>query len=188
MAIRIDGKAIAADIRAELAVRADALKAKGVTPCLAVILAGEDPASKIYVRNKRRACKEIGIESRAVLLPEEVTEEESAREEAAKEEMPKDEELDGKAEVLTMWDYLLMLIILAIPVVNVIVCIIWIVGKNGNPNRRNFAKAWMVLAVVGTLLSGALTFGMVRFMMDPFVKWEQHIEYTLPQEQFIDSR
>ena len=74
MAIRIDGKAIAADIRAELAVRVTELKAQGVQPCLAVILAGEDPASKIYVRNKRRACKEIGIESRAVLLPEDVTE------------------------------------------------------------------------------------------------------------------
>ena len=113
--------------------------------------------------------------------------EEPVKEEAAKEEIPKEEKQDGRTEVLTMWDYLLMLIILAIPVVNVIVCIIWIVGKNGNPNRRNFAKAWMVLAVVGTLLSGALTFGMVRFMMDPFVKWEQHIEYTLPQEQFIDD-
>ena len=74
MAERIDGKAIAADIRAELAGRVTELKAEGIQPCLAVILAGEDPASKIYVRNKRRACKEIGIESRAVLLPEDVTE------------------------------------------------------------------------------------------------------------------
>ena len=74
MAIRIDGKAIAADIRAEQATRVAALKEKGIQPCLAVILAGEDPASKIYVRNKRRACKEVGIESRAILLPEDVTE------------------------------------------------------------------------------------------------------------------
>ncbi len=92
MAIRIDGKAIAADIRAELAVRANALKEKGVTPCLAVILAGEDPASKIYVRNKRRACKEIGIESRAVLLPEEVTEAELI---AKIEELNADPTVDG---------------------------------------------------------------------------------------------
>ena len=74
MAIRIDGKAIAADIRAEQTTRVAALKEKGIQPCLAVILAGEDPASKIYVRNKRRACKEVGIESRAILLPEDVTE------------------------------------------------------------------------------------------------------------------
>lgn len=108
------------------------------------------------------------------------------KEEPVKEETV-EERNDGKAEVLTMGQYLLMLIILAIPVVNVIACIIWIVGKDGNPNRRNFAKAWMVLTVVGTILSGMLTFGMVRFMMDPIVEWEQHIEYTLPQEQFVDD-
>ena len=76
MAVLIDGKAMAAEIRAEMAARAAALKEKGVEPCLAVILAGEDPASKIYVRNKRRACKEVGIASRQILLGEDVTEEE----------------------------------------------------------------------------------------------------------------
>ena len=80
-----------------------------------------------------------------------------------------------------------MLIILAIPVVNVIVCIFWIIGKNGSPNRRNLAKAWMILAVVGTLLSGALTFAMTQFLMDPIVNWEHHIEYSIPEEQFIDG-
>ena len=107
-------------------------------------------------------------------------------EESVKEERT-EEQFEEKADVLTMWEYLLILILMAIPVVNVIVCIFWIVGKNGNPNRRNFAKAWMVLAVVGTLLGGALTFGVTQFLMDPIVKWEQHIEYTIPQEQFIDD-
>ena len=107
-------------------------------------------------------------------------------EESVKEERI-EEQVEEKADVLTMWEYLLILILMAIPVVNVIVCIFWIVGKNGNPNRRNFAKAWMVLAVVGTLLGGALTFGVTQFLMDPIVKWEQHIEYTIPQEQFIDD-
>lgn len=74
--MRIDGKAIAAEIRLELRQRAENLRARGIVPCLAVILAGEDPASKIYVRNKKRACEEIGIVSREVLLPGEVTEEE----------------------------------------------------------------------------------------------------------------
>ena len=92
MAVRIDGKAIAADIRAELTGRVAALKEQGVQPCLAVILAGEDPASKIYVRNKRRACKEIGIESRAVLLPEDVTEQELI---AKIEELNADDAVDG---------------------------------------------------------------------------------------------
>ncbi|MBR4934917.1 MAG: hypothetical protein IKZ01_03500, partial [Anaerotignum sp.] len=107
-------------------------------------------------------------------------------EETVKEEKI-EEQFEEKADVLTMWEYLLILILMAIPVVNVIACIFWIVGKNGNPNRRNFAKAWMVLAVVGTLLGGVLTFGMTQFLMDPIVKWEQHIEYNIPQEQFMDD-
>ena len=106
--------------------------------------------------------------------------EEPLREEAIKEN-------ENKTDVLSVWEYLLMLIILAIPVVNVIVCIFWIIGKNGSPNRRNLAKAWMILAVVGTLLSGALTFAMAQFLMDPIVNWEHHIEYSIPEEQFIDG-
>ena len=74
MAKILDGKAVAAEIRAELKVRAGALRADGVVPCLAVLLAGDDPASKIYVRNKKRACAEIGIESRELLFPADVTE------------------------------------------------------------------------------------------------------------------
>ena len=89
------------------------------------------------------------------------------KEETFKEETIKENE--NKTDVLSVWDYLLMLIILAIPVVNVIVCIFWIIGKNGSPNRRNLAKAWMILVVVGTLLSGALTFAMTQFLMDPIV-------------------
>jgi len=76
MAQIIDGKAVAADIKAELRLRADALRARGVVPCLAVVMAGDNPASAIYVRNKRRACKEVGIESRYVKLESDVTQEE----------------------------------------------------------------------------------------------------------------
>lgn len=73
MAQIIDGKAVAAEIKAELRVRADALRAKGIVPCLAVVMAGDNPASAIYVRNKRRACKDVGIESRYVKLDADVT-------------------------------------------------------------------------------------------------------------------
>ena len=106
-----------------------------------------------------------------------------------KEETYKEEKRDdSRAAVLSVWDYLLMLIILAIPVVNIIVCIFWIVGKNGNPNRRNFAKAWLVLAVIGTILSGILAFGVAQFViMDHPVNIHEHIEYSIPQEQFIDE-
>ena len=76
MAKIIDGKAVAADIKSELKLRADALRVRGVVPCLAVVMAGDNPASAIYVRNKRRACKEVGIESRYVKLDSTVTQEE----------------------------------------------------------------------------------------------------------------
>ena len=65
----IDGKAIAQEVRAEWKVRADALIARGVTPGLAVIIVGEDAASKVYVGNKVKACAELGLHSEHIALP-----------------------------------------------------------------------------------------------------------------------
>jgi methylenetetrahydrofolate dehydrogenase (NADP+)/methenyltetrahydrofolate cyclohydrolase len=59
----LDGNALSAKLREQLAVRAAACKEKGVTPCLAVILVGEDPASQVYVRNKVNGCEKTGIRS-----------------------------------------------------------------------------------------------------------------------------
>lgn len=60
----LDGKALAAKIRQQIAATITARKAEGLKqPGLAVILVGDDPASEIYVRNKRRACEEVGIQS-----------------------------------------------------------------------------------------------------------------------------
>lgn len=59
----IDGKQVAADMRAELKIKVAGLKEKGIVPGLAVVLVGEDPASKSYVTAKERACEEIGIYS-----------------------------------------------------------------------------------------------------------------------------
>lgn len=59
----IDGNALSRQLRTDVASRASALKARGVTPGLAVILVGEDPASAVYVRNKVKACAETGIHS-----------------------------------------------------------------------------------------------------------------------------
>jgi methylenetetrahydrofolate dehydrogenase (NADP+)/methenyltetrahydrofolate cyclohydrolase len=70
----IDGKAIAQEVRAEWKVRADALKARGVTPGLAVIIVGEDPASKVYVANKVKACAELGLHSEHIVMPAETSE------------------------------------------------------------------------------------------------------------------
>lgn len=72
----IDGKALAAEVKQEAARQTEELKAKGITPCLAVILVGEDPASQVYVRGKINDCAQCGIESRNIRLPEETTQEE----------------------------------------------------------------------------------------------------------------
>ncbi len=62
-AVIIDGAAVSKVIRAQFKTRVDALKAKGITPGLAVILVGENPASQVYVRNKAKACADIGMYS-----------------------------------------------------------------------------------------------------------------------------
>ena len=59
----IDGNALSSRLRAEVAARAQALKARGLTPGLAVILVGDDPASAVYVRNKVKACADTGVHS-----------------------------------------------------------------------------------------------------------------------------
>lgn len=76
MAQIIDGKAIAAAIRQEIAAETAALQAQGITPCLAVILVGNDPASQTYVRNKQRACAEVGFAARQIDLPADTTQQE----------------------------------------------------------------------------------------------------------------
>ncbi len=68
----IDGNALSTSVREKLAERAAALSAKGVTPCLAVILVGEDPASAVYVRNKVNACEKAGIRSLKDVYPMDV--------------------------------------------------------------------------------------------------------------------
>lgn len=70
----IDGKQIALDVRAGVAEKVAALKAKGITPCLAVVLVGENPASVSYVTGKRKALAEAGMADRSEVLPENTTE------------------------------------------------------------------------------------------------------------------
>jgi methylenetetrahydrofolate dehydrogenase (NADP+)/methenyltetrahydrofolate cyclohydrolase len=71
----IDGKAIAQQIREEIREQVAILKEKGSEITLAVVLVGEDPASKVYVRNKKNACEFAGIISREILLPADITQE-----------------------------------------------------------------------------------------------------------------
>lgn len=69
----IDGKELAGTIRTELKQEVENIKKKGVQPKLAVIMVGEDKASAVYVRNKSKACNEVGVEYEEFLLPTETT-------------------------------------------------------------------------------------------------------------------
>ena len=72
---RIDGNALSQILRADVTKRATALKAKGITPGLAVILVGENPASQVYVRNKVKACHDSGLHSLLEKHPDTLTQE-----------------------------------------------------------------------------------------------------------------
>lgn len=72
----IDGKAISKKIREEIKLEVDRLKKSGIIPGLAVIIVGDDKASRIYVNNKKKACQEVGIYSEEYALPEETTQNE----------------------------------------------------------------------------------------------------------------
>ena len=77
MGMIIDGKAIAQEVRRQVKEDVGGLKQRGgIVPGLAVVLVGDDPSSHIYVRNKEKACKEVGIESREHLLPKALSENE----------------------------------------------------------------------------------------------------------------
>ncbi len=93
MARIIDGKAIAAEVKAEIFAETAMLKAeRGIVPSLAVVIVGNDPASEIYVRNKSRACDEVGFYSRTCKMPESTTTEELL---ALVEELNNDPDIHG---------------------------------------------------------------------------------------------
>ncbi len=73
-AVIIDGKQVAADVRADVAKKVAELKARGIEACLAVILVGENPASVSYVTGKQKALAEVGMKDRSVHLPESTSE------------------------------------------------------------------------------------------------------------------
>ena len=75
-AVRMDGKALSAKVRSSILAETEELKKKGVTPGLAVIIVGNDPASEIYVRNKEKACAECGFYSEKYALPAETSQDE----------------------------------------------------------------------------------------------------------------
>ncbi|AEC19552.1 FolD bifunctional protein [Pusillimonas sp. T7-7] len=71
----LDGKLLSDAVKVEVGTRVEALKKRGVTPGLAVVLVGQDPASQVYVRNKAAACEKAGLHSRVIRLDGDITEE-----------------------------------------------------------------------------------------------------------------
>ena len=100
MAIIIDGKKTAQDIKAEVR---DEIKREGIKACLAVIIAGSDPASQVYVKNKKAACEDCGIKSLSYELKEDVTEEELI---GLIEKLNKDKTVDGILVQLPVPDHI----------------------------------------------------------------------------------
>jgi methylenetetrahydrofolate dehydrogenase (NADP+)/methenyltetrahydrofolate cyclohydrolase len=92
MAEIIDGRKIAAEIREELKQRVNKLKEKGITPGLAAILVGEDPASLSYLRGIGKGCDEVGVYTETIKLPEDIKQEELERK---IEELNRDPEFHG---------------------------------------------------------------------------------------------
>ena len=92
MAKILDGKQLAKKIRANLKIECEELKQKGIQPKLAVIMVGNDSASKVYVKNKSKACEEVGVEFEEILLNEETTQQQL---EEIIEKLNKDEKIHG---------------------------------------------------------------------------------------------
>ncbi len=88
----IDGKAVSKAVKEKIKTECEELKAKGITPGLAVIIVGDDPASQVYVRNKERACEECGFYSVKYALPAETTQEELN---ALVDELNTDDKING---------------------------------------------------------------------------------------------
>lgn len=92
MATIIDGKAISANVKEEVKREAEELKRKGISCCLAVVIVGDDSASKVYVRNKKLACEACGIISREYALPAYTTQQELLQ---LVEELNADKQVNG---------------------------------------------------------------------------------------------
>ena len=92
MAVIISGKEVSAKVRAEVRSECEKLKAQGIYPGLAVIIVGDDPASRVYVNNKKKACAEVGFVSEEYALPAETTQEELL---ALIEELNNKKEING---------------------------------------------------------------------------------------------
>lgn len=92
MAIIIDGKKVSAQVKEQVRIETEELVEKGIKPGLAVIIVGDDPASRVYVNNKKKACEKVGFLSKEFALPATTTQEELL---SLVKELNKDKEING---------------------------------------------------------------------------------------------
>lgn len=92
MAIIIDGKKVSAQVKEQVRIETEELVKKGINPGLAVIIVGDDPASRVYVNNKKKACEKVGFLSKEFALPATTTQEELL---ALVNELNEDKEING---------------------------------------------------------------------------------------------
>ena len=92
MAIIIDGKKVSAQVKEQVRIETEELVKKGIKPGLAVIIVGDDPASRVYVNNKKKACEKVGFLSKEFALPATTTQEELL---ALVKELNEDKEING---------------------------------------------------------------------------------------------
>lgn len=92
MAIIIDGKKVSAQVKEQVRIETEELVKKGIRPGLAVIIVGDDPASRVYVNNKKKACEKVGFLSKEFALPAKTTQEELL---SLVKELNEDKEING---------------------------------------------------------------------------------------------
>ncbi len=97
-------------------------------------------------------------------------------------------ENENTAAPLGVGAYLMIGVILAIPIVNIIAAIFWAIQKESNPNRRNLARAWLILVVVGSSLGGLFTIGLLRAIyLDSPHHWEYDWHHYYPEEEYWEE-
>ena len=105
-----------------------------------------------------------------------------------KDEWAENPQQDGQKKPVNMKKFILNGILLAIPFVNLGVCIALLLNKNTEPGHRKFIKIWFILNIIGLILGCLLAYGLMQFMVfDHHVDINQTIEYTKPQMQFIEE-
>ncbi len=107
-------------------------------------------------------------------------------------EPTREQKQDEKTEVLSFGQWLLVLVLLSIPVVNIILAVIWSISSGTNHNKRNFSRAWLTLTVIAMVIGGVIAAAAAFFVIstpvpEPAYPYEHHIEYSSPPAEFIDN-